>query len=106
MGYDRRIIVQESTETVSDSGAVISTWDDLFEVWAKVEPLQGREYYSGAQPITERIYLFKTQYSTAAAEIAPPRHRINFGDRNYDIESVIDFNDRHRELHIRCVQRD
>jgi SPP1 family predicted phage head-tail adaptor len=104
--YNRRVTIQLGVETVSGSGVVVTAWEEFACVWAKVEPLQGREYWSGAQVITERVYVFKTQYSAGIGTIAPPRHRISYNDRTYDIQSVIDFEDRRKELHIRCVQRD
>lgn len=47
--YDQRVTFQERTSSTNDFGEDVPTWSDVAEVWARVEPLRGREFFQAGQ---------------------------------------------------------
>jgi SPP1 family predicted phage head-tail adaptor len=49
-----KISIQSLTETASTAtGELIQGWSTGISVWARVEPLRGREYFAAAQAIAQ-----------------------------------------------------
>lgn len=46
---DQRVTLQQRTQTQNALGEDVGTWTDVATVWAKVEPLRGREYFASSQ---------------------------------------------------------
>ena len=105
--YNRRITVQSITDGSPDSrgerSQTVATYDVL---WAKVEPLRGREFYSSDSSITHHAVVFKVRYSTTSAAITADGYQVLYGGNVYDLESVVDVDEGHKEVHIRGVRRD
>jgi len=110
--YNEAIDIERLTETISDSGAIIETWKTRWpKVWANATFLQGRDFWSGAQLLIERIVVFRIRYSANMAQMSPSKYRVSYSGRTWDIQSIIAVADvdsgRPRvELHIRCLQND
>jgi SPP1 family predicted phage head-tail adaptor len=82
---DRRILIQSPVieiNTVSDQ-AEITSWEDVSEVWAKVEDHTGSEVFEGEQVQAVRGTLFTIRHRTIEMT-----WRIFFEGEFYDIESV------------------
>lgn len=103
-------------------GAPISAWVNLGRLWSMVEPLTGREYFAAQQLQAEITHRITTRYHpgwhTAYAFITPaqlvpasdqmgvsPQCRITLGSRAFDILSVVDLEERHRWLELRCREK-
>jgi len=100
--YRHRITLRESTATGRDAaGGEILTWSDVATVWAAVEPISGREYFAAQQVNAETTHRIKMRYRPGVHS----KMRVLFGSRTFDIESVIDPEERHVELHLMCVER-
>ena len=41
-----RISIQTPTETQDDAGAIVTTWTEIVETWAAVEPSSGSERWA------------------------------------------------------------
>ena len=67
---------------------------------ASVEPLQGREYFSGPFQIGENIVRIRIRYLEGITR----KMRIRYGNRLFDIYSVIDGMESHRELQLMCKE--
>lgn len=93
-----RVTIQEKSVTRDDYGAETITWTDVATVWASVEPLRGDEFLAmdrrGAD-VTTRIVM---RYYDGVA----PEMRVSWGSHTYDVRSVIDVEERHRELQLMC----
>ena len=63
-----RIIVQQSTTTVSDGGEPIKAWSDFVTLWAAVEFVSGRELESMAKVNTQIGYRITVRYRMDLAE--------------------------------------
>lgn len=98
---NKRVILQQPQEQRSLSGQSTDTWADAFEVWAAVEPLQGKDLWQ-AQSITP--------LATAKITI---RYRTNF-DGNWRVKyqgrvfniigHPIDPNEEHVFLVLNCIE--
>ena len=112
MPYNEAVDIERLYETISDSGALIQEWKPRWPgTWAAVEFLQGREFWSGAQLLIERIVVFRFRYTPNFAAMTPGQYRVAYQGRTYEINSIIPVDDRKNgrprvELHVRCVQND
>lgn len=55
-----RVTIQSNVSVSDGAGGQTLTWTDLSTVWARVEPLQGKEVVQASQiqgPFTHRIWL-------------------------------------------------
>jgi SPP1 family predicted phage head-tail adaptor len=91
-----RITIQSLTLGQDTFGDPTKTWTDFETVWASVEPLQGREYYAAQQMQSEVTTRFRIRY----LEGLDTTMSIMYAGERYNIISIIDPNERHRELHL------
>lgn len=75
-------------------------WKNVATVRASVEPLQGREYFSGPFQMGENIIRVRIRYLEGITN----KMRIKYGKRLFDIYSVIDSMESHRELQLMCKE--
>jgi len=75
-------------------------WKHIATVRASVEPLQGREYFSGPFQMSENITRIRIRYIEGITN----KMRIKYGKRLFDIYSVIDSMESHRELQLMCKE--
>jgi SPP1 family predicted phage head-tail adaptor len=92
------IIIQEVTETQSETGAPAETWSTFAEVWAAIEPLRGREFFASKQIQAEVTTRIRIRY----LEGITPKMRVLWGERIYLIDAIIDLEERHREMQLMC----
>jgi len=94
--YNRRITIQSKTVTYDSYNEPIETWTDGPTVWASIATTGGGEFYA-AQKLNASVQaLFKIRYGTPVTVL----DRIKYGSRIFEILSVNDANEAHRELHI------
>ncbi len=92
----QRITLQQKTVTRDSYGAEVISWTDVATVYAFVQPLQGREFFE-SQRINAEITAKITIRFRAGIR---PFDRIKYGDRLFDIQSVINPDERRRELQL------
>ena len=93
------ITIQQQSATNDEYGAQIISWSSFgIDRWADVEPLQGREYFAGHQFQSKIDTKFTLRYVAGVS----PKMRILYNSLSYDIESVINVDERNRELQIMC----
>lgn len=98
-----RVTIEEPLGTTRDTGGAKKGkdrqgWRPRVKVWAAVEPLNGRELFNAQQVepvITHRVRLRYIKGITAHMRI---KHR----KRELNIESVINVDERNRELELLC----
>lgn len=96
-----RITIQEFVEQVDEYGTPIgSGWQDVATVWAAVEPIQGREYILLQNTQSELTTRVRIRYRPGIK----PAMRVVYGTRIFDIQAVIDFEERHVELQLMCKE--
>lgn len=96
-GRMRHIItLQEKRSTIGEYGGMVDTWQDVATVWASVEPLRGRELFAAQAAQSVTTVRFRIWYMDGVSQAM----RILFGSKVYNIESVIDINHDHTEIHL------
>lgn len=70
-------------------------------MWAAVEPFKGEEYIQLQNTQAELTAKVTIRYLPGIK----PAMRVLYGDRVFDIKSVIDPEERHRELQLMCVEK-
>ncbi len=93
---NRRVTVQRVSETQNTFGEVTETWTHLVSTWAQWLPLKGTEKFTARQFAPELSGEFRMRYRELT-----PKDRIVMDGRIFDVEGVIDVDDRRREL--RCT---
>lgn len=94
---NHRITIQSPTGNAS-SMTDSETWSTFAEVYAGVDPLQGKAYFESNREnasVDIRIYIRYLPGITTAM-------RILFGSRIFEIVSIINIGERNREMHLMC----
>lgn len=91
---NRKITFQQSS-IVQDphTGEMIETWVDFVSVFAKIEPLVGREYLAAAAIQAEDTTKFTMRYR---GDIDAAM-RISFGGKDWNIQSIQNIKSANRE---------
>lgn len=96
---NKRVTLQRLTPNSPDrdqGGAPDSTWATLATVWAKIEPLRGREFMAAQEINSEVTGSIQIRYR---ADITlTTGDRVGYGTRYYDILAVVDPLEEHVEI--------
>ncbi len=90
-----RCWIQEPTHANS-SGTIMTTFGTVTVVWGSLEPLKGREWIESGLENSEITAKFAMRYFAGI----DPTMQLYFGSRTFEIVSVIDPDERHRELEL------
>lgn len=94
----QRVTIQDKSVVRDTYGGETISWTDVAEVWAAVEPLQGREYLEARQTMAEVTTRIRVRYRSGIT----PEMRVEYDSRNYEILAVIHVREQQRELHLMC----
>lgn len=95
-----RVTVQSPTKIADEAGGVNTSWADLATVWAAIEPLTGRErFHAQRQDMSVSHRLTMRFVAAVTAD-----HRVKFGNRLFNIRSVINPGERNRWLVLDCEE--
>lgn len=97
---NRRVTIQYQAKTQDTDGAEIVTWTDLDTVWAKIETLQGREYFAAQQVKSEASSKITIRYKTGLDTTM----RFKYGNRHLYMLNMQDVNERGEELLFLCKE--
>lgn len=93
-----RITLQARIESQDLYGQPLETWLDSAPVFAEVAALSGRELFQAQQVNAETTTRIRIRYR----DDVTPALRIKFGAILYNIQSVINLENRNRELVLMC----
>ena len=82
---DRRITIEQSTDTADSFGTPVPGWSELDVVWAKVRRRFGREFLEGGVQ-AEADIVFTIRYRSDVTHAM----RVVYDADNYDIVSIIE----------------
>lgn len=96
----KRVTIQQKTTPVTQNtyGEEAPVWETVATVWASVEPLRGREFLEARREGAEVTTRIVMRYQSGIA----PEMRATYDGHTYDVLSVIDPEERHRELQLMC----
>jgi len=99
----KRVQVQALQNTVDNFGSLVEAWATAFSRWADVRPISGKEPYTNEQHLAELNTVVELRYDSQSATITP-KHRIKYGERILEIESVVNIGERNKELILLCYE--
>ncbi|MEN3132503.1 phage head closure protein [Bacillus albus] len=99
---NKRITLQKKSNDyhTDEEGNPIEKWEDVATVWAAVKPLRGREFWQAASVNAENTIRVEIRYRKGITN----NMRILYGNRLLDINSVIDVEEKHRDMHLMCKE--
>jgi len=95
-----RIVIQELVGTKNSYGEVVQSWQDVATVWASIEPLRGREYVEAAAAQVNVDHRIRIRYRSGIS----PKMRVKYGERTFQINSVVDPREEHKEMELMCEE--
>ena len=95
--YRYKITIQQQT-TTQVYGEVQNNWTTFAIVWAKIQPLTGREYFSAKQIVDEQMLRMTIRY----IDNVTTKMQVSYDSNTYDIRDVINVNNANRELQLMC----
>ena len=98
---DRRISIQQRealSPEQSASGEPQSSWGEVCTVWAALEDIAGREFFSAREIASDVSTRFRLRYR----EGITANMRVVDGDAIYNIEAVIRVGRRKTEMQLMC----
>lgn len=101
-----RVVIQQPAESQDAYGEPDFTWSTFATVWASIEPGRGQEYEQAQtvqQSITHRVMI---RYCPGVTT----QMRVKYTDRRgqtryFDIEAVLDYQERGRTMELRCREQ-
>lgn len=91
---NKKVTIQEITETRNSYGESIETWVKFKTVWANIAPISGKEFFN-AQTISSKATL---KITVNYIDGLTHKKRILHGDRIFNIENILNKDERNREL--------
>ena len=86
---DKRIVIQEPTETVDDYGGQSVTWGAQSTVWAHIKSATGREVFQSEQLQSRVSHVFTIRYQSDLKDTSvTAKNRISFDGRFFQIRYV------------------
>ena len=98
--YRHPVMIQTYEATLNEWNEPVQTWKDWKQVWVSIEPISGREYWAKHQAQAEVSHRIRMRYIPGVL----PTMRIVYGDRIFEIESVIDWEERNEYLQLMCKE--
>jgi SPP1 family predicted phage head-tail adaptor len=92
------IAIERVAETQDADGSVIEAWSTYATVHGSIEPISGREYFAAQSTQADVTHRIGIRYLSGIV----PKMRVKYGSRIYDILSVINIDERNRELQLMC----
>lgn len=90
-------MIEKDNATATDvdaAGTPKPKWETYLTPWASVEPLTGREIFQGAQVRPDVTHTIKIRYRSGITTAM----RAKFRSRYFYFDSVLDIEERRREL--------
>jgi SPP1 family predicted phage head-tail adaptor len=92
--------IQRRVPGQDESGQPLEVWATLRDEWVSLLPVTGREYFAASGERADITHKVAAPYGSGAL----PADRILVGSRVLEIRSVIDIDERHRDLQLMCTE--
>jgi len=96
----KRVAIEQATETQDSQNEPIVTWTVYKYRWASIEPVRGNERYLSQEKLASVTHKIRIRYT----EGVTPKMRINWAGRLFEIESIVDPFERHRDMQLMCTE--
>ena len=95
-----RITFQKLNNSQNEYGEISEFWEDILNIRAGIYPISGKEFFAAETVNSEITHKVKIRY----VEGLTPNMRINFNNRIFSIESIINFQEKNIELQLLCKE--
>lgn len=95
------LTLQQATDVQNTRGEAIPTWSDVADVWGAIEPLSGREGFAANQMYASATHRIRIRYRSGVV----PKMRFTKGSRVFEIDAVLNVDERNRELACLVTER-
>jgi SPP1 family predicted phage head-tail adaptor len=95
-----KIEIQNKVIRRDSMGGEVVTWEAFTYAWASIEPLSGREYFAAHQTQSSITHKMKMRYQSGIR----PYHQIGWGGRSFNIDAVMNTEERNKELVLFCTE--
>ena len=99
-----KITIQSVTQSTDARGGPTETFSTYAIRRAEIKPLSGREYFANQQVQSQSSIWFKVRYDNTTKRI-DPTYQVSYDSRIFDIESVINVDEKDQELVLMCVEQ-
>lgn len=96
----KRITFQKPLKTDDGNFGSIITWQDVATVWAKIEPLSGREFFESQQIQKEITHKITIRSRKDINETM----RIKYEERYFNIEAILDLEEKGKIMEIMATE--
>jgi SPP1 family predicted phage head-tail adaptor len=93
-------ILQNLPTAKDAAGAPVPNWIIVAKVWTEIKPLGAHEVWQGQQATVEATHRVRMHWQP----IVKPQMRIQFESRIFEVNSVVDVDERHIELVAMCKE--
>jgi SPP1 family predicted phage head-tail adaptor len=90
------VTIERQSTSQDTAGQQVDTWTEIGQEWVTINPVTGREYFNASGERAEVTHRIRMVYGRTVA----PRDRIVYGARIFDIKSVLNLDERNRELEL------
>ena len=97
---NKRISLTALSETTNSFGEQTGSYASYATVWAAIEPLSGRELEHAQQISAEITHKITVRYNSSVTS----KHRITYGSRTFEIEAVLNPDERNEQLVLMCKE--
>ena len=94
------LIIEAKTTSKNDYGEKSDTWSTVATVRAGIRPLYGREYVESRAIKSEVTHKIIMRYYSGLTT----KHRLKFGARYFDIETIMNLEERNQLFEILAVE--
>ena len=92
--------IKQPTHTNDGYGGITTTWGTVTVCWGALEPLKGHEWIESGMENSELFGKFRMRYRSGIS----PTMQLYFGSRTFEITSVVDPSERHKEMELRLKE--
>lgn len=96
-----QVALLKSVIRKDELGQEIESWEVQDLVWASIEPLSGKEYFSAKQVNSEINVKITIRY----IESILSQWVVQFGQRVFNIEAIINLEERNKFLQLLCSEK-
>lgn len=98
---NKRVTIKQLTTTVDEYGQPLEEWTDIATVWAGIEPLQGREFFSAMQENAEVTTRIRIRYREGIDRTMI----VDYNGTQFEILYIIHPEFAKKELQLMCKER-
>ena len=93
---NRKIIIQEITNTKNSVGEIVEDYTDILTTWASIQTITGKETFLSSQEYSTLSHKLRVRYSS----LINAKQIVKFGTRTFNILAVLNIFESNKELEI------